>query len=296
MAINLVKKIVFILFMAIAALTFPSLSIAETEKDTEGNHYCEMESSVKYEPSRGVESVRGEIEIIKSDFTYKYGFKAFDKLPVELSLNTGYIGIDNTVASVELPARLIGLSTGIETTLPFFNFNNTYFRLGVEPSFYSDSWDFPASSFRIPSYYYAIYRPNPKWTFLLGVAVYPDFVDPVLPVLGFIYKPNDRLTFNIAPRRPNITYALTDRINLFGEGNFVINNEFEVKKDNYKNVVLAYHETYLGAGIKYKLNKYIQTSLSAGGNFRRRLKYSDSLGKVDIKDGLYTEFRIEIKS
>ena len=216
-------------------------------------------------------------------------------MPVELRLGTRYIGIDDTVDSVELPARLVGLSTGIEVTLPFFNFNDTYFRLGVEPSFYADTWDFPASSFRIPSYYFLIYQPDPKWTFLYGVAVFPDFENVVLPVLGFIYKPNDKLTFNIAPRRPNITYALTDRISLFGEGNVTINNEFEVKHNDDKNVVLRYGESYLGAGIKYKFNKYIQASLSTGGNFRRRLKYRDSLGKVDIKNGPYTEFKVEIK-
>jgi len=295
MAINLVKKIVFSLFMAIVVLTFPSLSIAETEKDTEGNHYCEMESSVKYEPRSGAKAQQGSIEIIMSDYLYKYGFKAFGKLPVELSLYNRYTGIDSKVSAVNLPARLIELSTGIEATLPFFNFNKTYFRVGVEPSFYSDTWDFPASSFRIPSYYYAIYQPDPKWTFLCGVAVSPYTQDPVLPVLGVIYKPNDRLAFNIVPRRPNITYALTDKISIFGEGSFAVNNEYEVKFDDTRTAVLRYYETYLGGGIGYKPNKFIQTSLSVGGNFRRRLTYGDSLGKVDIKDGMYTEFRIEIK-
>jgi len=198
MANNLVEKTVLGFFILMPVLMFPCLSNAEIEKDAKEISYCEMDTSVKYEPSRGVKTVPGKVEIIKSSYICRYGFKAFDKLSVELSLNTGYIGIENTVASVELPARLISLSTGIETTLPFFNFNNTYFRLGVEPSFYSDSWNFPASSFRIPSYYLLIYQPNPKWTFLYGAAVYPDFVDSVLPVLGFIYKPNDKLTFNIA--------------------------------------------------------------------------------------------------
>jgi len=69
---GLLKKIVFSLFMAMAALTFPSFSNAETGKDTENNPYSEMVASVKYEPIRGVESVPGKVEIIKSDSTYKY--------------------------------------------------------------------------------------------------------------------------------------------------------------------------------------------------------------------------------
>lgn len=297
MPVNLIGRIVFSLFITTAVLRFPLLSSAENEEEKNSNpFYHEMEASVRYESRSGVRAQQGSIEIIKSDYLYKYDFKAFDKLPVELSLYNRYTGIDNTVSNIRLPAHLIELSTGIETTLPFFKFNNTYFRVSVEPSFYSDTWDFPASSFRIPSYYYVIYRPNPKWTFLYGVYVLPDTQDPVLPVLGFIYKPNDRLTFYIAPRRPNIEYALSDKISIFGEGSFAVNNEYEVKFDDTRTAVLGYYETYVGAGIKYKPNRFIQTSLSVGGNFRRRLKYQDSLGKVNIKDGLYTEFRIEIKS
>ncbi|MFH1269463.1 MAG: DUF6268 family outer membrane beta-barrel protein [Candidatus Omnitrophota bacterium] len=295
MVMSLAKKIHPGLLITAALLAFPFLANAETEKDTDGYPYCEVDSALRYEPRRTVRTVPGKVGIVKSDFAYKYGFKAFGKLPVDLSLDTGYIGIDNTVSSVELPARLVGLSTGIQTTLPFFNVNKTYFRIGVEPSFYADSWDFPASSFRIPSYYFVIYQPDPKWTFLYGIAVYPDFANVVLPVLGFIYKPNDRITFNIAPRRPNITYALNDKVSLFAEGNVAINKEFEVKHNESKNVVLRYSESYLGAGIKYNFNKYIRASFSTGGNFRRRLKYRDSLGKVDIKSGVYTEFMVEIR-
>ncbi|MFH1888716.1 MAG: DUF6268 family outer membrane beta-barrel protein [Candidatus Omnitrophota bacterium] len=292
---NLAKKSYLILLIVTTFLAFPLFLNAENEKDTDGYPYCEVDSTVRYEPRRTVRTVPGKVGIVKSDFAYEYGFKAFGKLPVDLSLNTGYIGIDNTVSSVELPARLVGLSVGIQTTLPFFNVNKTYLRIGVEPSYYADSWDFPTSSFRIPSYYIAIYQPDPKWTFLCGVSVFPDFTNVVLPVPGVIYKPNDRLTFYLAPRRPNITYALNDKVSLFAEGNVAINKEFEVKHNESKNVVLRYSESYLGAGIKYNFNKYIRASLSTGGNFRRRLKYRDSLGKVDMKSGVYTEFRVEIR-
>ncbi len=65
---GLLKKIVFSLFMAMVALTFPSLSNAETGKDTENNPYSQMDASVKYEPGRGVKTVPRKVEIIKSGF------------------------------------------------------------------------------------------------------------------------------------------------------------------------------------------------------------------------------------
>jgi hypothetical protein len=263
------------------------------EEKTEEELSQSLDSYIRYMPSRGVDAQSGKVTIIDSATEYSYEFRAFGKFPVELSLNNQYIGIENTTA-IELPAHLVGLTAGVETTLPFFRFDETYLRLGIYPSFFGDDWDFPASSFRIPSRAYLIYMPNPRWTFIGGVTVYPEFENEVLPILGFMYKPNERLTFNIIPKRPNISYLLNDKITLFAEGGSSLNSEFEVDKDDLKNVVLRYKETHLGAGIKYKLNKFIQGSLSAGGVFNRYVKYRDGQGKVDIKDGLYSDFRLEI--
>ncbi|MDP2937794.1 MAG: DUF6268 family outer membrane beta-barrel protein [Candidatus Omnitrophota bacterium] len=297
MILRRVQRISLGLFIIIATLTFFSSRLnAETQDEAENKPSQAIDSYVRYMPSRSVDAASGKVEIIESDAKYSYEFKAFDKLPVKLSIDNNYIGIESSLNSVELPAHLVGLTTDIETTVPFFHFSKTYLRIGISPSFYGDDWDFKASSFRIPSRYFLIYQPNDKWTFLSGVAVYPEFEIGVWPILGFIYKPNDKLVFNIIPKRPNITYALNDRISLFAEGGSALNSEFEVTRDNLKNIVLRYRETHLGAGIKFKLNQYIQTSISAGGMFNRYLKYKDSLGRVDIKDGLYTEFRVEIKS
>lgn len=253
----------------------------------------EIDSYLRYIPSRSVDAMSGKIEIMESSSEYRYELKAFDKLPVKFSFDTQYIGIEDTV-EVELPAHLIGLTTDIETTLPFFKFSHTYFRLGISPAFYADDTSFTASAFRLPTRYFLIHQPNSKWTFLAGVAVYPDYEFEVLPILGFIYKPNRKLTFNIIPKRPDISYLLNERVTLFAEGGAAFNKEFEVKRDNSKNVVLRYQEGRIGSGIKYKFNKYIQSSLSIGGVFNRTLKYRDNLGKVNIKDGIYTEFRLEI--
>jgi hypothetical protein len=244
-------------------------------------------------PNRSVEAMAGEVEIFSSEAEYSYTLKVCGKLPVKFSLAEEYIEIEDSLDSVELPSHLIGVTTDIETTLPFFKFDKTYLRIGVSPSFYADDWDFPASSFRIPVRSLLIYQPNDKLTLIAGVAVYPDSENEVWPILGLIYKPNDKLTFELLPKRPNINYQLNNKVAIFAEGG-VANSEFEVQRDNDKNVVLRYKEMRLGSGMKFKFNKFIQSSLSAGAIFNRYLKYRDDQGKVNIKDGLYTEFRIEI--
>jgi hypothetical protein len=187
----------------------------------------------------------------------------------------------------------VGVATDIETTLPFFNFQETYLRLGISPSFYADDWDFQASNFRIPSRYFLIFIPDTKWTFIGGIAVYPDFETVVFPIAGFIYKPNDKLSFNITPKRPNISYLLNERVMLFAEGGMSF-DEFEVTKDSQENAVLSYKKRYLGGGIEFKFNKFMKSSVAVGGAFGRSLKYRDSLGKVNMKDSLYAEFRMQI--
>ncbi len=141
---------------------------------------------------------------------------------------------------------------------------------------------------------FLIYQPDDKWTYILGIAVYPDFQYEFLPVLGLIYKINGKLTFNLVPERPNITYTLNDKLDMFTEFDAAC-NEFEVTRNNSRNVVLTYKERHLGAGLRYKFNKFVQSSVSAGGIFGRSLKYRDNEGKITIKNGLYTEFRIEIQ-
>lgn len=267
-------------------------SVITEEKEAEEFNQV-LDSYMRFMPSRGVDAMSGKIRIIDTDGEYSYDFKLLDKLPVEISLNQRYIGIENST-EIELPAHLVGLSTGIESTLPFLKFGKTHLRLGVYPAFYDDDWNFHSSSFRMPSRFLLIHKPNSLWTFILGVAVYPDFETKVWPILGFIYKPNDKLTFNIVPERPNIAYLLNDKLTIFTEGGGCY-DEFEVTKDDLKNVVLQYKELHLGAGIKYRLNKFIKSSISSGWIFNRQLKYRDSLGKVNIKDGVYSEFRVEIK-
>jgi len=253
----------------------------------------ELDSYVRYVGTRGAGSQSGTVGILDSSAEYSYQIKAFGKLPVQFAIASRYIDIENTTA-VKLPAHLTSAGFGVETTLPFFTFDKTYFTIGVAPAFLSDNWNFRTASFSLIQRYFLIYQPNEKWVFVCGVNYSPRFREPVSPLLGFIYKPNDRLTFNILPETPEVAYLLNDKLAVFIQGDFT-SNEYRVTKDNLKNVVLNYDETHLGTGLRYKWNKYVTGSLAIGGMFNRSIEYrQDSLGKVVIKDGFYTEFRLVI--
>lgn len=257
------------------------------------NAETRVDSYFRYLPSRKADAMAGKVKILEAGSGYSRDTKVFNKLPLVFSLENKYIGIENSTA-VELPAHLVKLAADLETTLPFFKASNTYIRFGISPSFYGDDWDFSSSSFRLPLRAFIIYQASPKWTYICGIALYPEFQHEVLPILGFIYKPSEKLTFDITPRRPNITYSFNDRTALFLEGGSSF-DEYEVTKDNLKNVVLRYREIRLAAGIDHKFNKFIRGYVSLGASFNRYLSYKDSLGKVGIENGLYTQARLEIK-
>lgn len=252
----------------------------------------EFNSYVRFMPAAKANVMPGKVELIRSEAEYDYNVKLFEQLPIQLSLNQEYIGIDKTVA-VPLPAHLIGLTFNFETTLPFFYVKDTYIRFGVSPAYYTDSWSFPSSAFRIPSRYMLIYQPDPKLTVVAGIEVDPDYKEEIGPLVGVIYKPNDRLTFNIIPEEGDITYKLNDKFSVFAQGGFN-SEEFEVTRNNIKGVILMYDDIYLGGGLKFKPHKYINALLSVGSALNRSLKYRDQHGKVNIENGFYTEFRLDI--
>ncbi|OQB12213.1 MAG: hypothetical protein BWY16_00511 [Candidatus Omnitrophica bacterium ADurb.Bin205] len=264
-----------------------------TYEQEEEEFLNEWDSYVKYMPSRGAKSVSGGVSITQAASEYSYDLKVGGELPLQLGVSTKYTGINNTTA-VKLPSSLTFVVFGAEVTLPLFNFKNSYFRINLEPSLFGSKWNFRNSNFRFLSQYFIISQPNEFLTLLLGVAVFPDFEDEVCPIIGFIYKPNDKLSFNIVPSNPNITYSVNKKLDIFIEGDMAF-GEYEVDKGNLKNTVLKYKETILGLGFQYNINKNMQFLFSGGGVFDRYIKYRDDSGKVSIKNGAYINCQFQIK-
>ena len=253
----------------------------------------ELDSYVRFMPLTGAKSQSGKVGLVASASEYSYQIKAFDKLPIQFGVLSKFIGINNSTA-VELPARLTTVGFGLETTLPFFNIDKTYFTIALAPTFLTDNWNFRTESFHLGQRYFMIYQPTEKMTFVLGAEYFPGTKPAVSPIVGLIYKPNDRLAFNLIPDNPEISYELNDKWTVFAQGNYTA-EEYKVTQNGVKNVVLNYNEMRAGGGLRYALNKNIKGSLAVGNVFNRSIVYRQkNLGKVAIDNGFYSEFRVDI--
>ena len=244
-------------------------------------------------PYSGADAQSGKVGIIDTATEYSYTIKALDKIPVEFGLATRYIGIKNTTA-VELPKYLTSFTFGTETTLPFFNFKYTYFTLGLAVRFNGDNWNINHDTLSLNQRYFFIYQPNKQLTFIGGLSVAPGDRDTFTPIVGFIYRPLDRLTFSIIPAQPEIAYGLTEKLTAFAQAN-ISRDEYAVNKGGLKNIVLEYNEIHAGVGLRCAFNKYVQGSISGGGVFNRLIKYRNDQGKIGLQNGVYSEFRLEVK-
>ncbi len=280
-------------YIAIAVLALFCVNISAAEEEAEETLQSELDSYFGYAPSRSADNTEGEVGTYSTGWEYSYEYKFFDKVPVTFTVGNDAMFIDDSVP-LSLPSRLVAISTDIEVVLPLFGLKGFYIGGGISPSFYSDGWNFEASSFRLPSRGFLIYQPDDKWTLVGGVAVFPRLKYPVWPIFGVIYKPVKELEFNLLSENPNIVYRLNDKISLFAEGEFDY-DEYEVDRGAAKNVILRYEDIYMGGGIEFKFSKFTKAAVTAGGLFDRSLKYRDGTGKVDIKGGFYTEARMAVE-
>lgn len=259
----------------------------------------ESESSVvlesRYLAESDIEAQSGQISISETKASFKHEFKLENGMPISFSLQNKHIDI-NSDAAVYLPSNLVArsLGFGVKFPAPFTQSENYFIGLDVFPSFYTDGWsETSSSSFRIPSRAFLIYKRDEDFIVIAGVSIRPDFDAKLLPLFGFIYRPNEKWEFNFLSDNPQIIYSLSDKTKVFWEAD-IVNEEYEVEHNGEKGRVLFYRELSSGAGIRHEFTKNISGLVSAGSVFSRMLRYEDDNGKVQPDTGVYVKARMSI--
>jgi hypothetical protein len=284
-------KMKYFIALLTAGLIFGAAIQVQAEEVT--NPTVEFDSYFRYRPSVDREQAPGKISLIESGAEVGYNFKIADKLPVSIAVGQEFVGINEENISVPLPARLTQIYVDLDTYLPT-PFKKVYLGVRVSPSFNSDNWSGDSESFRISEKTFLVYQPSDTLTLIAGAAFYPGYEYNIWPFAGMIYKPTEKLSFNLVPRMPSIKYRMNERLAVLLTGAFE-NEEFQVARGNTGSAVLKYREKRIGGGVEYDVNKHIQAFMTVGGSFGRFLDYKDDIGKVQIESGVYTEVRLQAK-
>lgn len=267
-----------------------SLSIAGEEKN------IGFDVKTRLIGESDVDKMAGELEIVETDTELFHQIKIADQLPVKFSFEYHRVDIDDDGVPVHLPSHLQGWAVGVGTKVPapLVASDQHFIGLEIYPSMYTEDLEWEDSAFRIPFNAYWIYKYSEELIFVGGASVRIDYDTPVVPIVGLIYKPNDRLNFHLVPDEPTISYKVDDRTTAFMEfdGSY---EEYEVKRGTDENVILKYRSVSTGLGVKYALCKYSEVSASFGGVFGRQLRYEDDGGKVNPDGALYGKVKLALR-
>ncbi len=265
-------------------------------KDAEPNTDPAVETSIKSRHifKSDVDASLGHIEVNEAQFDFTKDFKIHE-LPLTFGVTVKETDINENL-SANLPSRLVGeeFLLGAKFPTPFLDSEHYFIGLDVFPSMYTDDGDFKSSAFRIPFRTYLIYKQSDDFILVIGVNIRPQYDTVVVPVIGMTYKPNDRLSFNLATSDPNITYKINDKLTALLEFNDTI-DEYEVTRNGQNGVVFKFNESSVGGGFKYEFTKNIEALITAGGVFGRYMEYRDKVDKTIPNAGVYTNFKLNAK-
>lgn len=292
---RIVKSIVFFGFLAFFTPTVFAgdvVPVMVTVIDDADRHHLLIDA--KYAFSSDVKAQPGDIQIFEKDLNYIYRLTD-GELPLDLLLNVKHILIDEDLATA-LPSVLLSRGVGLRTKipLPFSDKEHYFIAVEVNPAFQTatkDDFTLDSKSFRVLTNTYLIYKGGDNFLILAGVAFRSEYDEAILPIFGFVYTPNDRLSFNLASKYPNVSYKLTDETTLLWQFSFV-SDEYEIIQKADKGRALRYQNIATGIGLKHAVTENVEISLNGGIVFNRNIEFRDGAGKVAPKPAPYVGLEI----
>lgn len=295
---NSKKRVLTVLVASLVAVLSGTARAEETLNPVE-THETRVSIIVKdkYTIESDASSMPGEVSVNRSDLQLEYAYKAFDVLPLTFGISHRHVDIKANTP-VSLPSDLEGLQfiVGAKFPMPFVESDVYFMGFDLMPSMYTDDFNWENSAFRLPFRIYGIYKPvnDDNFLFVLGATINVNADNPVTPIIGFNYRPDDRWNIHLATSEPTVSYKLTENLAVFGEYGAIL-DEYEVTRANQSGVVLKVREASFGGGFKYLIEEWLDASLSTGATMGRRFQYRDGVGKVDVDGAPYIKARLSFK-
>jgi hypothetical protein len=165
-------------------------------------------------------------------------------------------------------------------------------RIEAHPGIYTDWSNISWQDFNVPFEIAGTYFVSSNLLFIAGVYVDVNADTPVFPVLGVHWKVSDKWVIEGVPPRPQLQYLLSDQVTLFAgadlrQTTYRVGEHFGqssgIRKLN--DAILEYSEIRAGAGLTWKVTKFVDLDVEGGCTPYRRFEFPRADGfKVKSED------------
>jgi Domain of unknown function (DUF6268) len=192
-------------------------------------------------------------------------------------------------AALDLPLRLHDLA------IDFSHFrrvtNDWFVNVAVTPGYYADDHSFDSDdALRINGRALAIYDPTPEWKWVIGATYVHGGWAKIVPVAGFIYEPNDDVTYEVVFPRPRVAWRLPntpvpgkDEYWFYILGEFA-NSIWAFEQNDGTPDVFASRDFRLILGLERKIIGGLSHRVEAGYVFNREIKLASDGDEIDLDD------------
>jgi hypothetical protein len=182
-----------------------------------------------------------------------------------------------------LPGQLHSASLGIRAD--FFSSPQLSYSVLLAPTLAGDFRAIGADDLRVRLGLIGRYVASSKLVLLAGIIYQQgNHSLPVFPIVGAIYRPDERWTISVAAPRPGVSYAATKEVKLQLGGEFS-STEYQLHQQNLGARVIRYQDFRVLGGVEFNLTEIMKAEVAAGYAFNRRLTFYEQFAanRPDLK-------------
>ncbi|MEO6970077.1 MAG: hypothetical protein ABI217_04195 [Chthoniobacterales bacterium] len=217
----------------------------------------------------------GKQDEIHNEIEYDHRFQIRDNIYLRLGVSYERFDFGSTKAPV--PNHLQSLA-GI-VALDIMHGTDVGAFIEFRPGFYTQS-DFGISSFDVPITLGRIFVLEPDKLYLFGGA-YAAFLKggyPVIPLLGVIWIPNDKVRLMGVLPEPKVIYSPTDKLDLWvgGElagGSYRTDRNDGIRPTKLNGTQVDFSDYRAGVGLTYEFAKNCSVDLAGGYSIERHFAF-----------------------
>lgn len=194
-------------------------------------------------------------------------------------------------AAARLPEDLHTVSLGLRGDYRA-NPRLTYSAL-LAPGLAGDFRQIGADDLRVRLGFTARYTPSLQWTLLAGLIYQQGYhALPVFPIIGAVYRPDERWTVSLAAPLPGVSYRAGKDLKLYLGAEF-FGGEYQLHEANLGAQVVRYRDFRGLGGAEFTVFGTLKGELATGYAFARKFNFYDvsdpSRSDIKVDAGIFVQ-------